>query len=495
MSSLARGFLFDLNRCTGCNACELACSTENELGWGRSWRHLATFNEARHPGISTFHLSLACNHCAEAPCMSQCPALAIGRDAATGAVLVDAEKCIGCSYCSWVCPYDSPRFDEDAGVMTKCTFCNHRLAVGREPACVESCPTTALRFGPLEGETLVPGFPDTPAQPAIRFVALRQGMRPPASTWTVPEDVLASFAAARSVSTPTISLASEWPLLLFTSIVSALVGWSTAAIGPGVVLQPLVFVAATGVALGTSLLHLGRKARAWRALLNIRRSWLSREVAAFGGFVALSFLHVGLVRSGAQEVAGIATSGAASWSGGAAAALGFACLFCVDRVYDPVRTAWRLHSADTLLTALTWVVLLRGWLPGFLVLATLKLGLYAGRRVMLSRHESERREGKRGGAGSPRARLRSPQPWLQSPWPFLRMGVGVVLPALVWMATPVLRPGLDGFAAPTTMLVAFAIGELIDRAQFYAELEIPTPRRTLAAETAAWQAGAYDPRP
>ena len=64
------GFLFDAGRCTGCSACELACSTENELTWGTSWRHLVHFNPASHPDLPSFHLSLACNHCHEAPCVA-----------------------------------------------------------------------------------------------------------------------------------------------------------------------------------------------------------------------------------------------------------------------------------------------------------------------------------------------------------------------------------------------------------------------------------------
>ena len=147
---VTRGFLFDVNRCTGCHACELACSTENELGWGRSWRQVVPFNEERRPGIPTFHLSLACNHCEEAPCMGQCPALAIGREPSTGAVLIDADRCIGCGYCSWVCPYDALRFDDDLSVMTKCTSCNHRLKEGLQRM---ACPSVGRPVNRPAGET------------------------------------------------------------------------------------------------------------------------------------------------------------------------------------------------------------------------------------------------------------------------------------------------------------------------------------------------------
>ncbi|UCE03695.1 MAG: dimethyl sulfoxide reductase anchor subunit [Candidatus Latescibacterota bacterium] len=436
MSAGGVGFLFDLNRCTGCNACELACSIENELGWGRSWRQVQTFNAARHPGVPSFHLSTACNHCAAAPCVPQCPALAIRRDAATDAVLIEAAKCIGCHYCSWVCPYDAPRFDAEAGVMGKCTFCNHRLAAGSEPACVEQCPTTALRFGPLQGEPLVPGFPDTAAQPALRFAPLRHALRPPESSWSLPEDVLAAFAAARPETRAPISLASEWPLLIFTLVAAGLVGWQSASSASGVPLHAGSFAGALGVALGTSLLHLGRKSRAWRALLNVRRSWLSREVAAFAGFAAVAGTQLWL---------------AASWSRVTASLLGFAFLFCADRVYDPVRSGWRLHSADTLLTALLIASLLLGWGGAAFAVGGVKLALYAQRLLAGSRQSAR--------AGTLVVAI-------------LRIGVGLALPALLAL----LRSDM-----PTVwLLLLVAVGETTDRIQFYQGLVVTTPRRELA---------------
>jgi DMSO reductase iron-sulfur subunit len=366
MTEPARGFLFDLDRCTGCHACVLACSTENELGWGASWRQVVTFNDAHQPVLPTYHLSLACNHCGNAPCLHHCPALAIRRDASTGAVLIEPTLCIGCKYCSWACPYDAPRFDAGAQVMGKCTWCHHRLGEGREPACVESCPTTALRFGPLVGEPLVPGFPATAAQPAIRFLASGGGPRAPESTWQPPDEPVAEPGRDRREDR-TISLRGEWPLWIFTLLTASLVGWTWAAgFGagpPGLAL----FVALALTAAAASTLHLGRKLRAWRAVLNLRGSWLSREIAGFGAFVALGSLYQWSGRS---------------WLGLAAGLAGLVALFSIDRVYDLVRPrgALRVHSADTLLVAAALAALLAQSVVAFALVAGIKLVLYLYRK-------------------------------------------------------------------------------------------------------------------
>jgi DMSO reductase iron-sulfur subunit len=425
------GFLFDLDRCTGCHACVLACSTENELSWGESWRQIVTFNAEHQPALPTFHLSLACNHCAEAPCMRHCPALAIRRDGSTGAVLIEEDLCIGCKYCSWACPYDAPRFDAGAQVMNKCTWCNHRLGAGREPACVELCPTTALRVGPLVGNLLVPGFPDTPAQPAIRFLASGDGPRAPECTWQAPEEPAAALEHAPR-DARAISLRSEWPLWIFTSLAAALVGWtwatSVGARTPGLAL----FVALTLAAAAAATLHLGRKLRAWRAVLNLRSSWLSREIAGFGAFVALGALYQWSERP---------------WLGLAAGVAGLLTLFSIDRVYDIVRPrgSLRLHSADTVLVAAALAALLARSVAVFALVAGIRLVLYLQRKS--------------------RAGNSTRTPALCTP---IRLAA-LALPLLLWIALP--------GAWLAWAILALAVGESIDRAEFYEELEVVSPRR------------------
>ena len=442
------GFRLDLNLCTGCSACELACSTENRLAWGHSWRQVLTFNQAKIPSISTYHLSLACNHCADAPCLQACPALAIERDRRTGAVLIRPDLCIGCRYCSWACPFDAPRFDSEAQVMTKCTWCHPRLADGRDPACVEQCPTRALTFGSQPGVTLVPGFPDTDAQPAIRFTPLDpQREAGPECSWQVPAEVIDSFAASRPDTDNPISLRSEWPLWIFTLLASCLVGWVLASIAGLERPEPLRFAAAVGVAAFTSSLHLGNKLRAWRAVLNLRSSWLSREIVFFSLFVGLSLLH-----SAVSEV---------SLPGLLAGVFGLLTLFSIDRVYDFVRrpTGSRVHSADTVLTGLLAAALLLGETPFALLLLIIKLALYVGRHTAAAP------------PGMPQAA------WISWVLRGFRFGLGIILPILYWML---------GFTGSSWIpLAAIALGEMLDRAEFYSELQARSPRLQIASDLLA----------
>ena len=67
-----------------------------------------------------------------------------------GIVLIDEKKCIGCKYCAWVCPYGAPQFREDLGVMTKCNLCFDYIDEGKNPSCVDACPTRSFDVGDYE---------------------------------------------------------------------------------------------------------------------------------------------------------------------------------------------------------------------------------------------------------------------------------------------------------------------------------------------------------
>ena len=170
------GFGFDPARCTGCGACRVACEQSHNLPPASDWRRVEKLPP--HAGQSDLRfLSWSCMHCAEPACLSACPARAYVKRPEDGIVLHLDERCTGCRYCTWACPYGAPRYDAETGIVTKCDFCVERLAEGLPPACVETCFSQALVFGTLEeleakGFTAVwtVGLPETTlTEPAFRI--------------------------------------------------------------------------------------------------------------------------------------------------------------------------------------------------------------------------------------------------------------------------------------------------------------------------------------
>lgn len=172
------GFLVDLGLCISCSACEAACKTWNNVPTGRNvrWRRVIDQVLGVWPKVTTYGVSMACNHCADAPCVKACPSGALSIRAKDGIVLLDKTKCIGCRYCESVCPYGAPQYDATEKKMSKCTMCVDRIDAGKEPACVDTCPTGALQFGKLvdidrEGVKQIPNFAEPSySNPSIRFV-------------------------------------------------------------------------------------------------------------------------------------------------------------------------------------------------------------------------------------------------------------------------------------------------------------------------------------
>jgi len=434
----AASFVFDANRCTGCGACRVACTIENGLAPEASWRRVDTFNPRRHPLAPLFHLSLACNHCADAACMSACPALAYARDAGTGAVLIDGAKCIGCGYCSWACPYDAPVVDEQAGVMTKCTWCAERLRAGLKPACAAHCPTGALDFAEVperERVLAIEGLPQTALRPALHVVPLAPGRRQPEMTAGEVAHPVAALPPSPGESD--ISLKKEWPLAAFTLSAAGLVAAFNAAHAGALAIDAWAFAAAAAAASGLASAHLGRRTRAWRAMLNVRRSWLSREIVALSGFFGLATLW--LVFAPGQHALGAAI-----------ALVGFAGLFAADAVYAvlPSGPGYR-HSASVLWTGLLFAALAGGEPEIGVLVGAAKLYLYVAR--------------KRRFAAADRP--------LRPVMSVLRGGVGLVLPFALWTMGPA------AYAAAAALVV---FGEVVDRVEYYLELERESPRRQMA---------------
>jgi Fe-S-cluster-containing dehydrogenase component/DMSO reductase anchor subunit len=435
-----KAFVFDLNRCTGCNACELACIIENELQPGMSWRHVVTFNESRLPGVPLFSLSLACNHCLDAPCKEKCPALAYSKDDATGAVTINPSLCMGCRYCQWVCPYDAPKFNMVTGLVEKCTFCSHRLKDELDPACTMACPTAALRFedysmDEAKEQVEIPGFWKEKITPAIHIEPLRRGTRPPQMVQSHDlSEIPRATDGHPSKLKSKVSLASEWPLLVFTLTAEVLVALFHSWIVAMLPVPLIPFTLAGIVAMGLSTAHLGKPSRFYRAILNWRRSWISREILLFSAFFggALAFFSFAPFDT---------------LMGRLVAAAGFAALFAMDKVYqvDTNPSTKGLHSASVLLTGVYLVGVFTQH-PWFLFpLGGAKLVLYMIR-------------------GLPRILGRTTQRQLLFA---LRILAGFVVPLLLWLFT-----GTDFYALMVACILA---GEIVDRAEFYIDLDFARP--------------------
>ncbi|WP_313448732.1 DMSO/selenate family reductase complex B subunit [Atlantibacter hermannii] len=153
------GFFIDSSRCSGCKACLVACKDKNNLEPGRRFRRVYEVTSGGFApngtgglenNISAWTLSISCNHCADPICTKNCPTTAMHKRPGDGIVRVDTNKCIGCGYCAWSCPYGAPQFNPEAGQMSKCDFCVDLQAKGEDPICVATCPLGAIKYGPID---------------------------------------------------------------------------------------------------------------------------------------------------------------------------------------------------------------------------------------------------------------------------------------------------------------------------------------------------------
>ncbi|OIQ52801.1 TIGR04076 family protein [Neomoorella thermoacetica] len=123
--------------CSGCRACELACSLYHESAFAPELARL--WVEKDEPeGLDRPHV---CRQCGNAACVKACPEGALSRDARTRAVILDRARCTGCGSCARACPFQALRLHPRESYPLTCDLC------GGDPRCVQRCATGALRFG------------------------------------------------------------------------------------------------------------------------------------------------------------------------------------------------------------------------------------------------------------------------------------------------------------------------------------------------------------
>jgi Fe-S-cluster-containing dehydrogenase component/DMSO reductase anchor subunit len=290
-------FEVDLDKCSGCKACVSACHSLNGLDDGETWREVgALFGERLvrqpHGGNRVVPIqqivTTACHHCVEPACLEGCPVLAYDKDPVTGIVRHLGDQCIGCSYCVMKCPYEVPKFSAKRGIVRKCDMCHDRLAVGEAPACVQACPSEAIRITLMEKDAVrlelsakeKVWLHDSP-QPDYTFPTTRY-------LSTKPDADLR--AANHSIPRPA---PAHWPLILMLVLTQGGIGGTLLSSSNGGSQQRVLAFGLFIAGLVASVFHLGQPAKAWRVWLGWRTSWLSREaiaLASFGGIAGLSLL-------------------------------------------------------------------------------------------------------------------------------------------------------------------------------------------------------------
>ena len=143
---MALGFYFDMTRCVGCRACQVACKDKNNLEIGTVLRFAKTYEVGEFPNVNMYSFAGSCNHCENPTCVSACPVGAMYK-AEDGTVLHDAEMCVGCQACVKACPYSVQQFVASVTKVAKCDSCAALRAKGQNPVCVDACPSRALDFG------------------------------------------------------------------------------------------------------------------------------------------------------------------------------------------------------------------------------------------------------------------------------------------------------------------------------------------------------------
>ena len=443
-----------LDKCSGCKACVTACHSLNGLDDNETWREVgllitppkrhgwqgrlgdfgvqtadfglkaAPHSVLRTPHSALQHVTTACHHCVDPACLNGCPVLAYEKDPVTGIVRHLDDQCIGCQYCVLKCPYDVPKYNARLGIVRKCDMCSSRLAVGEAPACVQACPNEAIRITKVSTSAVTIQFRERSKDfltsspdgdytlPTTRYVrptslsAGRETFESRVGTGNGTGDSKVSQPAGSKAGVTLIAAdagelkvqPAHLPLVAMLVLSQASVGVITVAAILKLVSVPVLVLslALIIVGLGASVLHLGRPLGAWRAFLNLRRSWMSREIVVFGMFppllVGALALALGAPISKSARFTDFLRVGLET----GAPLIGLLGVFCSAMIYhDTHRPLWHwrrsvlLFFGTTLILGAAGVAIFQSSpaLPVIVILATL---LKLAREISVLRHGTNR---------------------------------------------------------------------------------------------------------
>ena len=363
-------FEVDLDACSGCKACVIACHNLNGLESSETWRKVGLLTSHNSDLPIVQHVTTACHHCVDPGCLSGCPVKAYDKDPLTGIVRHLDDQCFGCKYCTMMCPYEVPQYSVTLGIVRKCDMCSQRLNFGEAPACVQACPNEAIRITLVQSLDLRKGIES--ATTSLLETA-------PPSHITVPSTVYVSKRKLSSVDLVSHEAIVDqpheghWPLVAMLVLTQASVGmWCTLCLWQltsNELPNNIAWIATSAAALGIigvhfALAHLGRPWLAFRAFLGWRTSWLSREAIVFGfymasgGGAAIAFSARSMTKTSEDSLVEEILVGLSSYDAylaGSTAFIGLLAVACSGMIYVAThRSLWNWYRTGIEFSATTF---------------------------------------------------------------------------------------------------------------------------------------------
>jgi formate dehydrogenase iron-sulfur subunit len=349
-------FSVDLDRCTGCKACVTACHNLNGLDEGETWRSVGLLHGGTPATPMQQTVTTACHHCIEPACLSGCPVNAYEKDAVTGIVRHLDDQCIGCQYCTLTCPYEVPQFHKKLGIVRKCDMCSDRLAADEAPACVQACPNEAIAIRvvdmaqiieDVQADAFLPGAPS----PGITLPTTEYKTKRVFPKNTLPADFYNVRPAHNHLPLVVLLVLTQLSIGAFSVdyvVTSFFYSEDTIQRYHSLIALGLGLLALVG-----STTHLGRPQYGFRAIMGIKHSWMSREIAGFGAFATLAVAYAAsawanplLARFGLPDLEPAWIGALQRWLGAAVTLSGLVGVACSVMLYAVTRRAfWKLSQS------------------------------------------------------------------------------------------------------------------------------------------------------